>query len=397
MSPSGPHASGSREADDLIPDDAFQAIYGEPLAQALDLATWEPGVRLGGLYGALEHEISSALAAEEPVRRAIRQVLFDQIGGRRDGPREAGVYAATPDDLALVHRGLLFRGAVEACNGIAVTHDGLALSVTQVGVCLVSYQAELGSWVHRLYRRDLRAETDPIRAAIDVVESRNRGALAGGTERLSDLARRGVMAYAERAALLDNSDALWRLGHGNPVAYELLTGSGSMDLLDASLGLMTRFFETHRRFVFVPSGLTERGLLTLADALRPLEYAIVDHMTSRMEAVVDFGHYEGVHAKRARDFVHTFGEDIVIGMYRVSSVGPPRIFYAHADHAHEAALIAMADSALHEHRAFPTLLELADAVCRATFGAGEFSESVRQAYAGAGQPNAFQEEHGSRR
>ena len=344
----------------------------------------------------MSQSITAALAAEEPVRHAIRQVLFERVGNRLDGPREAGVYAATPDDLALVHRGLLFRGAVEACNGIAVTHDGLALSVTQVGVCLVSYRAELGSWVHRLYRRDLRAASDPVDAAIDVVERRNRGALAGGTERLSDLARRGVMAYAERAALLDSSTAPWRLGHGNPVAYELLTGSGSMDLLDASLDLLGRMLDTHPRFVFVPSGLTERGLLTLADALRPLEYAIVDHMTSRMESVVNFGHYEGVHARRARDFVHTYGEDVVIGMYRVSAVGPPRIFYAHAAHAHEAALVAMADSALHEHRAFPTLLELADAVCRATFGAGDFSESVRQAYAGAGQPNAFQEEHGSR-
>lgn len=397
MNPPGEGDTGFGEADDVIPPDAFQAVYGEPLAQALDLTTWEPGIRLGGLYGELEHEISAALTAEEPVRREIRQVLFERVAARPDGPREAGVYAATLDDLALVHRGLLFRGAVEACNGIAVTHDALALSITQVGVCLVSYRAELGSWVHRLFRRDLRAETDPLKAAIDVVERRNRGALAGGTERLSDLARRGVMAYAERAALLDGSTALWRIGHGNPVAYELLTGSGSMELLDASLTLLDRLFQEHRRFVFVPSGLTERGLLTLADALRPLEYALVDHMTSRMGSVVDFGHYEGVHGKRARDFVHTYGDDLVIGIYRVSAVGPPRIFYAHAAHAHEAALVAMADSALHEHRAFPTLLELADAVCRATFGAGDFTESVRQAYAGAGQVNAFHEEHGGRR
>ena len=120
-------------------------------------------------------------------------------------------------------------------------------------------------------------------------------------------------------------------------------------------------------------------------------------MTAKMSAVVDGGHYEGVHGRRARDFVHAHGRDIVIGIYRASAVGPPRIFYAHADHAHEAALIAMADSVLHEHRAFPTLLELADAVCRATFGAGDFTETVRQAYAGAGQTNAFYEEHGSRR
>jgi hypothetical protein len=367
------------------------------LAQALDLSTWAPGVHLGGLYGELEHQISAALTAEEPVRKAIREVLFQQIGSQPDMPKDAGIYQATLDDLEIVHRGLLFRGAVEACNGIAVTHDALAVSVTQVGVCLVSYRAELGSWVHRLFRRDLRAETDPVEAAMGVIEGRDLGTRLGGTERLSDLARRGVMAYAERAALLENSSAPWRMGHGNPVAYELLTGSGSMELLDASLILLERLLNEHPRFVFVPSGLTERGLLTLADALRPLEYAIVDHMTAKMSAVVDGGHYEGAHGRRAREFVRARGNDLVIGIYRASAVGPPRIFYAHADHAHEAALIAMADSALHEHRAFPTLLELADAVCRATFGAGDFTESVRQAYAGAGQTNAFHEEHGSRR
>ena len=133
-----------------VPPGAFEEIYGEPLAHALDLTTWAAGIQLGGLYGELEHEISAALAAEEPVRSAIRDVLFQQIGTQPDMPKEAGIYQATLDDLEIVHRGLLFRGAVEACNGIAVTHDALAVSVTQVGVCLVSYRAELGSWVHRL-------------------------------------------------------------------------------------------------------------------------------------------------------------------------------------------------------------------------------------------------------
>ncbi len=372
-------------------------MFGEPLAQTLDFSTWASGVQLGGLYGKLEEEISAAQTAEEPVRAAIREVLFRQVGQQVGMPDDAGVFQATPDDLALVHQGLLFRGAVEACNGIAVTHDALAVSITQVGVCLVSYRAELGSWVHRLFRRDLRAVSDPVDAAIEVITGRNRGTQIGGSERLSDLARRGVMAYAERAALLDGSTAPWRLGHGNPVALELLNGSGSMELLDASLDLLERLLAQHPWFVFVPSGLNERGLLTLADALRPLEYAIVDHMTSRMVAVINASTYESGYAERARDFAYARGKDIVIGIYRASAIGPPRIFYAHRDHAHEAALIAMADSALHEHRAFPTLLELADAVCRATFGAGDFTESVRQAYAGTGQTNAFYEEHGSRR
>ena len=78
-------------------------------------------------------------------------------------PRRRGSIRRPWTISQMVHRGLLFRGAVEACNGIAVTHDALAVSVTQVGVCLVSYRAELGSWVHRLFRRDLRAVDRPGR------------------------------------------------------------------------------------------------------------------------------------------------------------------------------------------------------------------------------------------
>lgn len=386
--PGGP-AEYLPTATGLLPPGAFQAVFGESLGQALDLTTWQPGPRLGDLYGALDAEVEAAVRAELPVRTQIREAIFERLAGHHDLPREAGVYRATVDDIALAHRGLLFRGAVEACNGIAVSHESLAVTITQIGVCLVSYRAERGAWVHRLFRRELRSDLDPLEAAIALIEQRETEAVSDGARRLSDLARRGVMAYAERAAILDGSRALWRMGHGNPVPYELLTGSGSMELLDAGLELMARLIDEHKRFVFVPSGWTERGLLTLGDALRPLEYAIVDRMTQRITNVVENGHYHEPHGRRARIFAAEYGPKVIVGVFRASVVGPPQIFYAHADHAHEAAILALADSTLHEHRAFPTLLDLADAVCRTTFGAGDFTESVRQAFVHAGQPYAF--------
>jgi hypothetical protein len=41
-------------------------------------------------------------------------------------------------------------------------------------------------------------------------------------DRFSELGRRGIMSYAERAVLLHRSQAPWRLGHGHPAPYELL-------------------------------------------------------------------------------------------------------------------------------------------------------------------------------
>jgi hypothetical protein len=85
-------------------------------------------------------------------------------------------------------------------------------------------------------------------------------------------------------------------------------------------------------------------------------------------------------------FVEELGPQIVIGLYRASAQAPVRLFYAHRDFACEAAVIAMADSVLQEHRGFPMLIDLADAVCRATFGSETFNTLIQQAYAESGAP-----------
>jgi hypothetical protein len=63
------------------------------------------------------------------------------------------------------------------------------------------------------------------------------------------------------------------------------------------------------------------------------------------------------------EFVNDCGPKIVVGMFRASQLSPCQMFYAHVDHAHEAAMIAMADSVLQEHRGFPMLIDLADNLC----------------------------------
>jgi len=370
-------------APDAIPAGAFAATFGESLAHALDLRTWHAGDDLAGLYDDLERQVREAVAREDSLRATIRAEVFPRIAGRPRAPADAGVYQATAAEIERVHRALLFNGAVEACDSAVASHDTVAAAVTQIGICLVTYQGDRNSWVHRLFRRDLRATSvDPIKEALDLIERRQGGAHPDGSqrERLTELARRGIVAYAERAVLLDASDAPWRMGDGNPVPYELLTGSGSLELLEASLALLARLIGEQRKFVFVPRPLTEPGLLTIGHALRPLEYAVLDDMTSRMEDIVEGGHSVGQERRLKRDFVAEYGPQVVLGLYRAAAECPPQLFYAHADHAHEAALLALADSALQEHRGFPTLLDLAEAVCRARFGPSDFAESVRLAY-----------------
>ena len=277
------------------------------------------------------------------------------------------------------------------------------ITIAQIGVCLVSYQGDQGSWVHRLYRRDLRVSgTDPVEEVLAMLDRRReRGGFDASSRRdlLSDLARRGIMTYAERAVLLQKAEAPWRMGHGNPAPYELLTGSGMKDLLESSIGLMSALIE-HEKFIFVPSAPANRMLLTIGNALRPLEFAIIDTLQPGLERIVEQGHYRGDWASlvdELRRFVRDVGSKIVVGAYRASAMAPAQLFYAHVDHAHEAALIALADSVLQEHKGFPMLIDLAHTVCSATFGTDAFGSLVDLAYVEAGAPFRYTPERQMRR
>jgi hypothetical protein len=384
-----------------IAADDFLASYGESLEQTLNLDTWKRGEDLAGIFARLDQEIGQALDQETEIRKRIRHVVFPQICARRSAPREAGVFQATTKELRATQYHVLFNGAVEACDGTRVEHDTLPLSITQIGICLVSYAGEQGSWIHRLFRRDLRVRgMDPVDEALALLERREARSgvdQLGKRDRLSELGRRGIMAYAERAVLLKKSEAPWRMGHGNPAPYELLTGSGSMDLLIASLDILSELILGHKRFVYIPSAPSERTLLTIGHALRPLEFAVVDTSEQRMFPILEQGHLRGPYRERAEEFYHQAAPKILTGVYRVSNEVPPQIFYAHADFVQEAALIAMADSVLQAHRGFPMLIDLADSVCRGTFGAEAFNSTVRSAYAQRGNPFRYLAERETRR
>src|SRR5207249_2535062 len=105
------------------------------------------------------------------------------------------------------------------------------------------------------------------------------------------LAQRGIMAYAERAILLERSTATWRIGHGNPAPYELITGSGNLDLMIESTKIIRKMVENHQKFVYVASEPGDRLLLTIGQALHPLEYAIVGTLKEMIDKTVEHGHY----------------------------------------------------------------------------------------------------------
>ena len=299
---------------EAIPTSEYAAAYGEELSRTLNLDTWHSGDELPELYERLDAEVKKSIEEENELKGRIRKIIFPQLRNRQRAPKDAGVYRTTTSEIEGVHRGLLFNGAVEACDGNSIPYDTLPLTIVQIGVCLTSYRGGQGTWLHRLYRRDLRVKGgDPIEDTLDLLERRRQRTgyeQEGQRDRLTSLGRRGIMAYAERAVLLKRSAAPWRMGHGNPAAYEILTGSGMVELAEHGLDVLEELVLHHQRFVFVPSAPSNRMLLTIGNALRPLEYAIVDTLESYLSNVAD-GHYRGSHGvasrRRARSGVRKGG------------------------------------------------------------------------------------------
>jgi hypothetical protein len=402
-------ASSSSAPDDIPPfisGDEFRDQFGEDLSDTLDLGTWQQGADLAGLNSRLQREVTDAVVQEREAVEFIRREVFPRLAKQKDAPAAAGVYQGTPELIERALRNSLFNGCVEACDGTVSEHDTLVLTVTQLGVCLVSYQGEQLTLSQRLFRRDLRigGGRDPKQRVRELLERRlGRSAIGVVDPRdaLSELGRRGIMGYAERAVLLEQSSAPWRLGHGSVAPYELLTGAGVMSgsvmpLLDATATMLRALVLEHKQFIFVPSTIADRWLMTVGDALRPLEYAVVESAERRMAAVVDGGHYGGGYDKIATKLVKDIGPNIVVGVFRAGRGAPAQAFFAHPDHVHEAAVIAMADSVLQEHRGFPMLIDIAHHVVNATMGHDTFKETIHAAYADAGAGFRFSSERDSR-
>lgn len=416
---------GVQEIDDLVPlpngslvasqvsTDEFQAGFGESIARTLDLETWSTGENLATIYGRIAEEVQEAIAQEDQVRGEIRRRVFPLLGVYPGAPAEGGVFEATLEQLERVHNGLLFNGGVEACDGTQLSHDTIPLTVLQIGISLISYQGDQGAWAQRLFRRDLRAAgDDPVQEMVDLLERRERRSGLNQSSRrdtLSELARRGIMAYGERAILLRRSNAVWRMGHGSPAPYELLTGSGSLDLMIEGTKIIRELIEQHQKFVFVASEPSDRVLLTIGQALRPFEYAVVGTLRERIHRTIEDGHYigwAGVDSRwdgevlSAAQWIRRFRDEVspkvVYGVYRATHLAPPQMFYAHRDHVDIAAHIAIADSMLQAHRGFPLLIDLADSVCRAVFGKETLAGPIASAYVGANAPWRYLSERATR-
>jgi hypothetical protein len=373
----------------------FRKSFGEDIRHALDLTTWRSGGDLAQEYDRIEREVRESVERETDLQKEIRRRVFAALKNRP--VRNAGYHEADRAIIKKIHSELLFNGGMEACDGAIQVHDTLPLTIFQIGVTLVSYSGDQGSWSQRLFRRDLKQAGPSVDAVLDMLERRSQRDATSGDDGAGELVRKALLDYAERAILLHHGTAPWLMGHGNPITYELLTGGANLELMVAGTKVVRELVESRPQFVFVANEPGDRMLLTIGQALKPMEYAIVGTLDERLE------HW--LHQKRFRSqlgsvkwdseeipatewiprVIERVASKIAVGLFRATPVSPAQVFYAHVNHADLAAHMVLADSVLQENHGSPMLIDMARHICSAVFGQtlGGLAEN---AYAAAGVP-----------
>jgi hypothetical protein len=382
---------------------AFEEQFDESILQIIDVEKWRLGGDVNAEFRRIAFEVREAARFETDNEKQIREQFFPRLAKLPNMPRNAGLHVARQDDIEAVHRGLLFNGGVEACDGIVQVHDTLPLTIYQIGVSLVSYQGAQGHYGERLFRHDFRQKGVDIDELIQFLERRDKrdsSMRPPGANRLGELVQKAILDYAERAILLRRSKAIWRMGHGNPVTYELLTGGNNLDLMVHATRLLRDMIETHQKFVFIASEPRDVLLHTFGQALRPMEYAIIGTLDDRLRTWLHQARFKiGVSTELAWDeerirpaewiprFIERVASKVVVGLFRTTLMAPGQIFYAHEDHSEIAAHIAIADSMLRE-QGTPMLLEAANHLCNSVYG-DSLAALVEQGYVAAGAHHRY--------
>ena len=406
-------ATGTARVTGGVNPEWFRDEFRMTLRDVLNIGEWRVGRDVAAEYACIEKQVREAIELEDAEQRTVRENIFAMLADADGAPDGAGVHEVTPEEVIETQRGLLFNGGVEACDGTSECHDSLAVTIYQIGISLVSYSGAQGCWHQELFRRDLRLKgEDPVEAVVALLARRGgrEGLSAASSDDLSELARRGVMSFMERDVLVHQGSAPWRMGHGNPAPFEMI-GTGFVDLEVRSIRLV-RDLVDHGRFVFVASEQGNRKLASIGQALRPLEYLVIGTLDEYKHQSLDrwrptsfgtedmrwnLGEGEPLSSRRwMQRFREEVAPRIVYGLYRATRLAPPQVFFAHADHVHTAARIALADSVLMEQRGFPMLIDVADRVCRSVYGGGSLREMAEAAYARAGAPYRFQSERPTR-
>ncbi len=343
------------------------------LADILAVAPWTD---LEQHIDQLRERVDRAVLASHARREQLRaEILAENPGLRsliRRPSHEASAWA----------RDLLRSGVVAAADGTLAAVPLLSGTKIQIGVVVVTNTGESVRLVTRVFEHELTAQGDTARKFFD-----NLRKVHGG----SNLASRALMLFGERQILL-SQDADWRLIHGELIPYELRTGVGLPRENLPPVFELTRRYVADQQFIAVSESPEDLDVLNAGAILEPGEYielrTLSDDLTTFLDGDSESGvtkaGFNTVDRGNFRSFIGEVGPEVTIVLLKAGH--RPFLLECHRERVEQAAALFLADAlwtrglpdaaATATARGFPFHLDLADAVARTMFRAGEFRDFV---------------------
>lgn len=343
------------------------------LADILAVAPWTD---LERHIDHLRDRVDRAVLASHARRAQLRAEILSENPTLRSRIRRPA------PEISAWAKELLRTGVVAAADGTLAAVPLLSGTKIQIGVVVVTNTGESVRLVTRVFEHELTAQGGSAREFFD-----NLRRVHGG----SNLASRALMLFGERQILLAQ-DADWRMIHGELIPYELRTGVGlPRENLPPVFELARRYI-ADQRFIAVSESPEDLDVLNAGAILEPGEYIELRTLSDDLTIFLDGDPGSGVsragfnNLDRAtfRQFIGEVGPEVTIVLLKAGH--RPFLLECHRERVEEATALFLADAlwtrglpdqaASATARGFPFHLDLADAVARTMFRAGEFREFV---------------------
>jgi len=322
----------------------------------------------------LSQDIEIALQQNEIVRTEARALLKDQFA----------VNQCSESDLQEAQN-KLFSGQVVAVDGTHSVFEMLAGIRCQIGVATTTYENKKTVGAVFVSEQQVTAEDTTV---LGILRRRKKSQKV-----ISRMLVQAVMFYMERAKALERGEE-WLMFNGELVPQPLRTGVGSFRALQPCLEMCQRVLE-RKKVIGVLGKSTDDELLSLGLALNAGEYISIRSYREDLDEYVEASGLRGNDRRDMERFNCEWADQFKVGVYRAG--GKAYVFQAHREHFDEAAQLVVRDSMFQPLRAYPLLIDYADALCSHMLSSSDFRRMVEFKLAKAGMLDSEQDEHALRR
>jgi len=344
----------------------------------LDLVTaekWHPFIEHAKQVSAtLQDDVDIVLRQNETIRLEARNLLEADFDIRRCAPQEL--------DCA---QDILMGGRVAAIDGTHAVFPMLSGVCCQIGVATTSYENKKA--VGALIVSEQQVSGDET-SVLGILKRRKKS-----QKIISRMLIQAVMFYMERQKAVER-DEEWLMFNGDLVPQPLRTGIGSFRALDPCLDICRKCM-AREKIIGVLANSTDSELLSLGLALEPGEYIALRSYKEDLDEYLESAGLRGNDRAIMQDFNATYADHYVVGVYRAGAKA--YVFQAHRDFFDQAAAIVIRDSMFQPLRAYPLLIDYADALCSTLMSSSEFIRMIECKLAKGSALTFEQDEHTLRR